>query len=118
MLVKSSAGLRYSEITPRRVYLERRKFLASLPAAFLAGRELLSPSARARAAAQFDRLAKSPLSVADPPSSLKDITHYNNFYEFTTTKEAVADQAAELPHQPLDRLRRRPGEAAAQILDG
>jgi sulfoxide reductase catalytic subunit YedY len=94
MLVKSSAGLRYSEITPRRVYLDRRRFLSSLPAAFLAGRELLSPSARARAAAKFDRLARSPLSVADPPSSLKDITHYNNFYEFSTNKEAVADQAA------------------------
>jgi sulfoxide reductase catalytic subunit YedY len=100
MLVKTSSGLSYSEITPRRVYLERRKFLASLPAAFLAGRELLSPSARAHAAAKFDRLAKSPLSVSDPPSSLKDITHYNNFYEFTTTKEAVAEQAANFRTSP------------------
>ena len=47
MPVKTSSGLRYSDVTPRRVYLERRKFLASLPAAFLAGRELLTPWARA-----------------------------------------------------------------------
>jgi sulfoxide reductase catalytic subunit YedY len=100
MPVKTSAGLRYSDITPRRVYLERRKFLASLPAAFLAGRELLSPPARALAAAKFDRLAKSPLSVADPQTSLKDISHYNNFYEFTTTKEAVAEQAANFRTSP------------------
>ena len=100
MPVKTSAGLRYSDITPRRVYLERRKFLASLPAAFLAGRELLSPPARALAAAKFDRLAKRPLSVADPQTSLKDISHYNNFYEFTTTKEAVAEQAANFRTSP------------------
>ena len=100
MLLKKSVGFAYSEITPKQVYLERRKFLASLPAAFLAGRELLSPAARARAATKFDHLAKSPLSVADPPTSLKDITHYNNFYEFTTTKEAVADQAARFRTSP------------------
>jgi len=99
MSIKRSGEPRYSEITPRRVYLERRKFLASLPGAFLAGRELLSPSARARAA-QFGRPVKSPLSVADPPTSLKDITHYNNFYEFTTDKPAVADQAKNFRTSP------------------
>ena len=69
MLVKTSVGLRYSEITPKQLYLERRKFLASLPAALLAGRELLSPSGRARAAGKFANVGKSPLSVADPPTS-------------------------------------------------
>jgi sulfoxide reductase catalytic subunit YedY len=100
MPVKTSVGLRYSEITPKRLYLERRKFLASLPAALLAGRELLLPSARARAAAKFDHLGKSPLSVSDTPTLYKDITHYNNFYEFTTNKEAVADQAKNFKTAP------------------
>jgi sulfoxide reductase catalytic subunit YedY len=100
MLIKTSVGPRYSEITPKQLYLERRKFLASLPAALLAGRELLSPSGRARAAVKFDNLGKSALSVAEPPTSYKDITHYNNFYEFTTTKEAVADQAKNFKTSP------------------
>ena len=47
MLIKKPGDIRYSEVTPQALYFDRRKFLAALPAAFLAGRELLSPSARA-----------------------------------------------------------------------
>ena len=32
--------------------------------------------------------------VAEPQTSLEDITHYNNFYEFSTSKEGVAPAAA------------------------
>src|SRR5258708_33518794 len=32
--------------------------------------------------------------VADPATPLQDITHYNNFYEFSTEKERVAPAAA------------------------
>src|SRR5436190_6033649 len=32
--------------------------------------------------------------VADPETPLQDITHYNNFYEFSTDKEGVAPAAA------------------------
>ena len=99
MIVKPRAELRDSDVTPRRVYLDRRRFLAALPVAWLAGREFLLPRARAQAA-QFAHPGKSPMSVADSPSSLKDITHYNNFYEFTTTKEAVADQAKNFRTSP------------------
>jgi len=31
--------------------------------------------------------------VNEPPTSLASITHYNNFYEFTTDKDAVAERA-------------------------
>ena len=51
MLIKKAADLRYSDITPKPVYFNRRSFLAGIPAAFLAGKEMLSPSARALAAA-------------------------------------------------------------------
>ncbi len=33
-------------------------------------------------------------SVTDPPTSLDHITHYNNFYEFSTDKEGVAAASA------------------------
>ena len=49
MLIKKPADIRYSEITPKSLYLNRRNFLAGLPAAFLGARELLSPSGRALA---------------------------------------------------------------------
>ena len=64
MLIKKSADFRYSEITPKSVYLNRRKFLAGAPAALLAGRELLSPSGRAIGATKLTNVVKSPLSGA------------------------------------------------------
>ena len=36
----------------------------------------------------------SGFRVAEPETSLEDITHYNNFYEFSTDKEGVASAAA------------------------
>jgi sulfoxide reductase catalytic subunit YedY len=32
--------------------------------------------------------------IGEEPTSLQDITHYNNFYEFSTDKQGVADAAA------------------------
>ena len=32
--------------------------------------------------------------VDEPMTSFADVTHYNNFYEFTTDKDGVADSAA------------------------
>src|ERR1022692_4968077 len=87
MLIKKPGDIPYSEVTPKAVYLDRRKFLAAIPAAFLAGRELLSPSARARAAGKFPNLAKSPFSTTEKENSLTDVSHYNNFYEFGTAKD-------------------------------
>ena len=47
---------------------------------------LTTPAGAAAEAAGF--------RAADPATSLEDITHYNNFYEFSTDKEAVAEAAA------------------------
>jgi len=58
MLIKKPADIRYSEVTPRSVYMDRRKFLAAVPAAFLAGRELLSPTARALAGTKLTGVVK------------------------------------------------------------
>jgi methionine sulfoxide reductase catalytic subunit len=93
MLIKKPADLRYSDVTPKSLYLNRRNFLAGVPAAFMAGHELLSPSARARAAVTITKLnaAKSPLSTTEKVTPYDDITHYNNYYEFGTGKEEPAE---------------------------
>ncbi|HTZ52079.1 MAG TPA: protein-methionine-sulfoxide reductase catalytic subunit MsrP [Spirochaetia bacterium] len=94
-----------SEITPERVYLNRRTIMkAGLLAATTVGtgwlyHRLNAPSTSTVTTAQIDvaRPAASPASgfrVEEPQTSLQDITHYNNFYEFTTNKDAVADAAA------------------------
>ena len=38
--------------------------------------------------------ADSGFTVNEPETSFEDITHYNNFYEFSTDKQAVADASA------------------------
>jgi len=100
-LIQKPADLRYSDITPKSIYLNRRRFLAGIPATFLAGRELLSPSGRAKAGTKLPDLAKSPLSTLnEKPNSYKDVTTYNNFYEFGTGKDQPSEYAKNFRTQP------------------
>ena len=88
MLIRKPAGIRYSEITPKDLYFNRRKFLAGIPAAFLGAREALAPSTAA--ATSLPNVQKSQFSTTEKPNSYKDVTNYNNYYEFGTDKEGVA----------------------------
>jgi len=95
-----------SEITPQAVYEQRREFL-KLMAAGAAGASLAGWAGR-RAHAQSGKLAKLtgarsavPGAIAaDKPTSYKDITTYNNFYEFGTDKEDPAERAHTLRTRP------------------
>jgi len=100
MLIKKSADIRYSEVTPKALYLNRRKFLAGVPAAFLGARELLSPSQRALAGTKLPDLVKSPLSTSEKENTYNDVTHYNNYYEFGTGKDQPAEYAKNFKTSP------------------
>jgi sulfoxide reductase catalytic subunit YedY len=100
MLIKKAADIRYSEVTPKSLYCNRRKFLAGVPAAFLGARELLSPSRRALAGTKLPDLAKSPLSTSEKENSYNDVTHYNNYYEFGTSKDEPAEYAKNFKTSP------------------
>jgi methionine sulfoxide reductase catalytic subunit len=101
MLIKQAADLRYSDVTPKSLYLNRRKFLAGVPAAFVAGRELLAPSARAIAGTTKLQTVKSSLSTTgEKITSYDDVTHYNNYYEFGTGKEEPAQLAKNFKTSP------------------
>lgn len=100
MLIRTSAEILHSEVTPKSLYLNRRNFLVGLPAAFVAADEALSPSARAQAGVKLGEPAKSPLSTSEKPSSYKDVTTYNNFYEFGTSKEQPAQLAKNFQTSP------------------
>jgi sulfoxide reductase catalytic subunit YedY len=85
-----------SEITPKSLYLDRRRFLAAaagfgalaLSADKIA--ELFSPSTHALAATKLQAV-KSPISTTgEKLTPYQDITHYNNFYELSTDKETPA----------------------------
>ncbi len=106
MLIKKAADIRSSEITPKSVYLNRRKFLAAAGLAGAAGllgvglRETIAPSLTALAGNKIDGIKKSPLSTTETVTPYKDVTHYNNYYEFGTSKDEPADLAKNFRTRP------------------
>jgi len=106
MLIKKAEDIRSSEITAQHLYLNRRKFLtgtAIVGAAAVAGlglKELVSPSVAARAGEKIDGLQKSSFSTTEKITPYKDVTHYNNYYEFSTEKEEPADLAKNFRTRP------------------
>jgi len=111
MLIKRPADIKSSEITPEWLYLRRRELLRGLIAAG-------SLVATAGIYHFFARAARRPppgpgpyplatvpasnplLTTDEPPTDYDDITHYNNFYEFSTSKHDVAYEARALVTRP------------------
>ncbi len=84
MLIGRQRVIKSSEITPRDVYLNRRDLIAGaagLGASGLIGGEAFAAKIEA---------AKSKFSTDEKPTSLKDVTSYNNFYEFGVDKSDPA----------------------------
>lgn len=106
MLIKKSSDIPSSEITPKSVYLNRRRFLAGAAvagAAAVAGlglRELGTPSLVAGANTKIDGLQKSPFSTTEKQTPYKDVTNYNNFFEFSTDKYEPAGLAKNFKTRP------------------
>jgi len=91
--------LRWSDVTPKADFLNRRQLMAGAGALAFA----------APAAAQV----KSPFSTDTPPNSIEDITTYNNYYEFGYDKGDPARLAGALKVDPwsvvVDGLVDKPG---------
>jgi methionine sulfoxide reductase catalytic subunit len=91
MLIRRSPDLTHANVTPKSVYLDRRKFLRGMGlagVAAIAGRnliELVSPSSRVRAVTKLETI-KGPFNTDEKITPVNDVTHYNNFYEFGTDK--------------------------------
>jgi methionine sulfoxide reductase catalytic subunit len=106
MLIRKAPELTYADLTPRSVYLDRRKFLQAMGmvgAAAAAGQGLLElawPSEEALAATKFTNIAKSPFSTTEKQNTFEDVTHYNNFYEFGTDKRDPAKNAQNFRTSP------------------
>jgi methionine sulfoxide reductase catalytic subunit len=99
MLIKKAQDIRSSEVTPKSLYLNRRKFLAGAALAGAAAvtgaglRDLISPWTWALAGTKIDGIKKSPLSTTETVTPYKDVTTYNNYYEFSTDKDGPAKLA-------------------------
>jgi len=94
MLIRKPTELRYSDVTPKSVYLNRRRFLAGSVA-------LGAFASTARAALTKLNAAKTSYNVGtEQVTPLEVITHYNNFYEFGTGKEDPSENAGNFKTQP------------------
>ena len=106
MLIKKAAEISSSEITPKNLYLNRRKFLAGTVisgAAAVAGmhlREIAAPSNVVQANTKIDGIQKSSFSTTEKITPLKDVSNYNNYYEFSTDKYEPAKLAKEFKTRP------------------
>lgn len=106
MLIKKAEDIRSSEITPRKIYLNRRKFLAGMAAAGAAAgggfslRDIITPRATVLAGNKIDGIQKSPFSTSEKVTPYQDVTHYNNYYEFATDKTGPADLAKNFRTRP------------------
>jgi len=106
MLIKRAPDLKYSDVTPRDVYLNRRKFLQGLGLAggvALAGKglaDLIRPSVRAYAGAKFSGLASSSFSTTEKVTPEQVVTTYNNYYEFGTEKDQPSKNAQKFVTTP------------------
>jgi sulfoxide reductase catalytic subunit YedY len=106
MLIKKPVDIPSSEITPKNLCLNRRKFLAGTAlagAAAVAGmglRDLAYPSIAAEANAKIDGTQKSSFSTTEKITPYQDVTNYNNYYEFSTDKYEPAGLAKDFKTRP------------------
>lgn len=109
MVYRFKTDLKWSDVTPKADFLNRRQLMSGLGAGVgvLALGSIAGP-----AFAKIDTIP-SPYSTDQKPNSLKDITGYNNFYEFGTSKSDPARNAHMLTTDPwsvvIDGLVDKPG---------
>ena len=106
MLIGKPSAIPSSEITPKAAYLNRRNFLAGAAIAGAAAvtgvafRDLAWPALTVCANAKIDGLQKSSFSTTEKETPYKDVTNYNNFYEFSTDKYEPAGLAKNFKTRP------------------
>jgi len=101
MLIRKPSDVKPSEITDRALYRTRRQFIQRAAAVLAAG----VPGWHGAHAAVPGKIAlppirKSAYSTTEPLNSLKEITTYNNFYEFGTDKYSPAERGKSLRTRP------------------
>lgn len=107
MVIKKPDDIKSSEITDEQTYLNRRNFIR---AGLLAGTTLATagiyrfinpPPPKPVITAEIQNIAKPPdFRVEEKLNTFEEITNYNNFYEFSTSKTAVARKAEDFVTRP------------------
>ncbi|MGD8289484.1 MAG: protein-methionine-sulfoxide reductase catalytic subunit MsrP, partial [Gemmatimonadota bacterium] len=103
MIIRRRPDIPSSEITPESVYLNRRKFIAA-GALGIAGAALAPRALRAfedepdqQIPARFENMRSE---LDEPLNSYRDVTTYNNFYEFGTDKSDPSRRSGDFNPRP------------------
>jgi methionine sulfoxide reductase catalytic subunit len=108
MLIKKPEDIKSSEITDEGFYLNRRTFLrGAILAATTVGtgflyRSLTATSRQSQSGGDLSSInaESGGLMGGESLTDYEDITNYNNFYEFSTNKQAVARKAQNFVTRP------------------
>jgi sulfoxide reductase catalytic subunit YedY len=90
------------EVTPKRLYLSRKQFIGISGATIAGALALAACQGALPTTGTVPPFYTGPTTdeLGDPLTPLEDITHYNNYYEFSTSKTAVADLVTNFPISP------------------
>jgi sulfoxide reductase catalytic subunit YedY len=116
MFLKKAPDIRSAEITPQSLYLRRREFIqaaGSSAAAALVGMLGRTEPVAAAGGEKLPMANKSPFSTDEKLTPFKDVTTYNNFYEFGVDKDDPSRYSGSFKPQPwsvaIDGLCDKPG---------
>jgi sulfoxide reductase catalytic subunit YedY len=98
MLIRSPTDIPPSEITPPEIYRERRRFMQGM--GVLAAGAALGAAPEAGAGVKLAGVRPSAYRLDEAKTPYKDVTTYNNFYEFGTGKGDPAQNAGSLITRP------------------
>jgi sulfoxide reductase catalytic subunit YedY len=110
MLIKRPADIKSSEITDKKLYVNRREFIqaatgtavaaAATATGILGSEALLRASTPAPHGRKLEGIKKSAFSTDEKPNKWEDITTYNNYYEFGTDKDEPSQLARNFKTAP------------------
>jgi sulfoxide reductase catalytic subunit YedY len=107
MLIKPASDIRSSEITDKKLYLNRREFIrattgtaVAVAAGVVSGEAFLQAAAPAPHGRKLENVKPSPLSTDEKANTWDQITTYNNYYEFGTDKDSPSMMSRNLKTQP------------------
>ena len=108
MIFKNPDDIKSSEITDEKLFWNRRTFIrgavlaTTATATGLLYRKLATPNQQSKPAevAQANPVSGYFTPAGEPANDLEDIANYNNFYEFSTSKEGVAPRAKNFVTRP------------------
>jgi sulfoxide reductase catalytic subunit YedY len=106
VVIKKAPELTYSDVTPKGLYMGRRNFLLGLLAttgaveAYKKGPDLFRGPGTGSVPVKLEGVVKWPGSTAEAITPEKNVTTYNNYYEFGTDKSDPAKNSTNFVTRP------------------